>query len=75
MILWKLKIWFIKSIWSGEDKWHDKLYFIKKKIKNKINIAQIFQYFEFSGFFLLFFFFFFVIFPYFPLIFNLELIY
>ena len=41
---------FIKSIWSGEDKWHDKLDFIKKKIKNKINIAQIFQYFEFSGF-------------------------
>jgi len=58
MILWKLKISFIKSIWSGEDKWHDKLYFIKKKIKNKINIAQIFQNFEFSGFssfFLLFF--------------------
>jgi len=75
MILWKLKIWFIKSIWSGEDKWHDKLYFIKKEIKNKINIAQIFQYFEFSGFFLLFFLLFFVIFPYFPLIFNLELIY
>ena len=47
---------------------------LKKKIKNKINIAQIFQYFDISGF-SSFFFFFFVIFPYFPLIFNLELIY